>query len=99
MYFAGGRVTRQSLAVAGERWDRAAPGFDLHPGDRAGQQKEEGEARASPSAPVLQLGYPIGVLETFAPVPLTLARITPDWSVKNMRCPVCPTAMGVAVSV
>jgi hypothetical protein len=43
--------------------------------------------------------YPIGVLATVAPAPVTLARITPDWSVKNMRCPVCPTAMGIAVSV
>jgi hypothetical protein len=43
--------------------------------------------------------YPIGVLVALAPEPEVSTRITPDWSVKYMFCPVVAAVMGVAVSV
>ncbi len=41
----------------------------------------------------------MGVLFTLAPEPEESARITPDWSVKNIRWPVVPATTGVAVIV
>jgi hypothetical protein len=43
--------------------------------------------------------YPIGVLLAVAPEPETFTRITPDWSVKYIFCPVVAAVMGVAVIV
>ena len=39
----------------------------------------------------------MGVLFTLALAPEESARITPDWSVKNIRWPVVPPTTGVAV--
>ena len=41
----------------------------------------------------------MGVLFTLALEPEESARITPDWSVKNIRWPVVPATTGVAVIV
>jgi hypothetical protein len=51
----------------------------------------------SPAPKNRGLDQPIGVLLAFAPEPEVFTRITPDWSVKYMFCPVVAAVMGVAV--
>ena len=43
--------------------------------------------------------YPIGVLVAPAPEPEVSTRITPDWSVKYIFCPVVAAVIGLAVIV
>jgi hypothetical protein len=78
--------------------------FDLrgvHGPETAGLFGAENDKKGRISPPLLSLRpggiYPIGVLFTLAPAPEASARITPDWSVKNIRWPVVPATTGVAV--
>ena len=65
----------------------------------AAAQKKERSRSSSPVPCDPEKTQPIGVLFTVAPEPDEFARITPDWSVKNIRWPVTPVCTGVAVSV
>jgi hypothetical protein len=72
----------------------------LASGDEARKSKRRGVERLSFRA-FVNLGktYPMGVLALLAPEPEVSTRITPDWSVKYMLCPVVAAVIGVAVIV